>query len=398
MSESTPPQTQNGALTDAEKASFSDFSNYALGAAASTMSMLLNKTVQFLVEEVAEVDFATFSAEHSEPSLLVSLAFEVGATHPQVFMLRPQDAAVLCDLMMGGDGTAPPDELGEPQLSAVGEAFNQGFGNAANTLSTLMLRQVGITPPTIGVEPLSAFAPAQAMLGAGAFTLVRHQFKLEGLIEGHLYQLVPHDAARKLVELLVLAADDPEAAKAGAQASSASGLDYAEATVPRSPVADVPPAPAMSPSPLGGDLSYGVPEARPMLGGDLSYGATGGAMDLAMAAGAFPQQDPVAVKQAQFAPLTRQPSGEGISGLDLILDVALKVTVELGRTRLPIRDILDLGKGSVVELDKLAGEPVDMLVNGKLIAKGEVVVIDESFGIRLTEIVSPQERFNHLKL
>ena len=93
------------------------------------------------------------------------------------------------------------------------------------------------------------------------------------------------------------------------------------------------------------------------------------------------------------------PTGmEGISGLDLILDVPLKVTVELGRTRMQIRDVLDLGKGSVVELDKLAGEPVDMLVNGKLIAKGEVVVIDENFGIRVTDIVSPIERFNNLKL
>lgn len=398
MSESTPLQAHAGPLTDTEKASFSDFSNYALGAAASTMSMLFNKTVQFLVEEVAEADFAAFSAEHVEPSLLVSLAFEVGATHPQIFMLRPQDAAVLCDLMMGGDGTAPPESLGESQLSAVGEAFNQGFGNAANTLSTLMLRPVSITPPTLGVEPVGTFAAAQALAAGGPFTLVRHQFKLEGLIEGHLYQLVPHEAARKLVELLVLAADDPEAAKAGAQEAPAVVSDYAEATVPQSPVADMPPSSITSAPALAGDLSYGASSGASGLGGDLSYGPAAGGSDLAVAAGSFPQQDPVAVKQAQFAPLTRQPSGEGISGMDLILDVALKVTVELGRTRLPIRDILDLGKGSVVELDKLAGEPVDMLVNGKLIAKGEVVVIDESFGIRLTEIVSPQERFNHLKL
>jgi flagellar motor switch protein FliN/FliY len=84
--------------------------------------------------------------------------------------------------------------------------------------------------------------------------------------------------------------------------------------------------------------------------------------------------------------------GAGNTGLDLIMDVPLRVTVELGRTRMQIRDVLELGKGSVVELDKLAGEPVDLLVNGKLIARGEVVVIDENFGIRVTDIVSPAER------
>ncbi|MEB3285157.1 MAG: flagellar motor switch phosphatase FliY [Candidatus Sericytochromatia bacterium] len=394
MSEVTPPSTPEGPLTDPEKSSFSDFSNYALGAAASTMSMLLNKTVQFSVEEVSDADFAELSTTHAEPSLLVSLAFEVGEAHPTIFMMRPQDAAILCDLMMGGDGTSPVEELGEAQLSAVGEAFNQGFGNAANTLSTLMLRQVAVTPPNIAVEPLGNFSSAQNLFAGGALTLVRHQFKVEGLIDGSLYQLVPHEAARKLVELLVVAADNPDAAKAAASVDAS----YVEATVPRLDEAGPAPSPGAPPSQLGGDLSYGASTGGATLAGDLSLGGATGGADLAVAAGAFPQQDPVAVKQAQFAPLTRQPSGEGISGLDLILDVALKVTVELGRTRLPIRDILDLGKGSVVELDKLAGEPVDMLVNGKLIAKGEVVVIDESFGIRLTEIVSPQERFNHLKL
>lgn len=86
------------------------------------------------------------------------------------------------------------------------------------------------------------------------------------------------------------------------------------------------------------------------------------------------------------------PGGPGAQGLDLLMDVPLRVTVELGRTRMQIRDVLELGKGSVVELDKLAGEPVDLLVNGKLIARGEVVVIDENFGVRVTDIVSPAER------
>jgi len=86
-----------------------------------------------------------------------------------------------------------------------------------------------------------------------------------------------------------------------------------------------------------------------------------------------------------------------IQNLDFILDIPLKVSVELGRTRVIIKDLLQLGQGSVLELDKLAGEPLEVLVNGKLIARGEVVVVNEKFGIRLTDIISPLERIETLK-
>ena len=112
---------------------------------------------------------------------------------------------------------------------------------------------------------------------------------------------------------------------------------------------------------------------------------------------AKPLPQNVVVQPVQFAPLV--PSGATLNNtnIDLIMDVPLQVTVELGRTRKLIREILDLAAGSVVELDKLAGEPVDILVNGKLIAKGEVVVIDENFGVRVTDIVSPFERATNLQ-
>ncbi|MEB3222943.1 MAG: flagellar motor switch phosphatase FliY [Candidatus Sericytochromatia bacterium] len=388
MSESTPGGV-GGPLTEQERKSFSDLSNYALGAAASTMTMLLNKTVQLAVEDVGEADLDALGAEHPEPAVLVALDLQTGADHPHVFVMRAGDAAIVCDLMMGGDGSAPATELDDAQLSAIGEAFNQGLGNAANTLSTLMLRRVTITPPRVAVEALGAHAALRGLAAGGPLTLVRHRFSIEGLVDSVLLELVPHQSARDMVEILVLAADNPEAAQAAGQpqvaaspelapSSVSAWSETAESTVPRSAVADVLPSAAAS---VGGGLP---PLGDPGLA--------------AAMAGAFPQQDPVAVKSAQFAPLTRQPGGEGLSGLDLILDVTLKVSVELGRTRMQIREVLDLGKGSVVELDKLAGEPVDMLVNGKLIAKGEVVVIDENFGIRLTEIVSPQERFNGLNI
>lgn len=97
-----------------------------------------------------------------------------------------------------------------------------------------------------------------------------------------------------------------------------------------------------------------------------------------------------------FQPLGPGPAGSGSQDLDLILDIPVTLTVELGRTKIPIKDILQLAQGSVIELDALAGEPMDVLVNGCLIAQGEVVVVNEKFGIRLTDIVTPSERMRRL--
>ncbi len=105
----------------------------------------------------------------------------------------------------------------------------------------------------------------------------------------------------------------------------------------------------------------------------------------------------VGINPVKFPPLGESvPYGAG-SNISLLMDVPMTLTVELGRTRQLVRDILGLGEGSIIELDKLAGEPVDLLVNGKLIAKGEVVVIDENFGVRVTDIVSPAERVNKVQ-
>jgi flagellar motor switch protein FliN/FliY len=102
------------------------------------------------------------------------------------------------------------------------------------------------------------------------------------------------------------------------------------------------------------------------------------------------------VQSVQFPSLIPQATAQEQANIGLIMDVYMEMTVELGRTRKLIKEILGMGEGTIVELDKLAGEPVDILVNHKLIAKGEVVVIDENFGVRVTEIVSPIERMSDL--
>ena len=106
---------------------------------------------------------------------------------------------------------------------------------------------------------------------------------------------------------------------------------------------------------------------------------------------------PVADSRASlFEPLVPAPGATPVQDIELIMDIPVQLTVELGRTRIPIKHILQLAQGSVVELDALAGEPMDVLVNGYLIAQGEVVVVNDKFGIRLTDIVTPSERMRRL--
>jgi flagellar motor switch protein FliN/FliY len=105
---------------------------------------------------------------------------------------------------------------------------------------------------------------------------------------------------------------------------------------------------------------------------------------------------PGSVKRAQFAPLNPGIVSGGQGSMDMLLDVQLDLAVELGRTCVPVKDVLQFGPGSIVCLDKMAGEPVDVTVNGKLLARGEVVVVDESFGVRITEIVSQSERLSRI--
>lgn len=471
-------------LSDFERSTLAELGNMTMGAGAATLSMILNKVVNITNPEVGETTLDALAGEYQMPQVVVMVRYMLGNDYPIVFLLTPQDTAVICDLMMGGEGTAPSPEIGDMQLSAVGEAMNQMLGSAATAMSQFFSRPVSITPPSITFLPLGQVDAVAQALGVETVAKLDYRFTIDGLLDSTLMQVIPVSSAKKLVESLLLAADNPEAVaqqvaaeaaearRKAAQAEAAMAGDApeqapaaassvpqaepamagiapsqlaasavsagVEQTIPRSPLMDAPfptAAPGIAPSPLQ-EAAYMAPPTDPAFQAPAGYPPPGyapqgyppgypqqpgypqpgyqqapagypppgyppqpGYAPQGYAQGPSPfAADPVGVRQASFSPLANQTGMEHISGLDLIMDVPLRVTVELGRTRMQIRDVLDLGKGSVVELDKLVGEPVDMLVNGKLIAKGEVVVIDENFGIRVTDIVSPIERFNTLKI
>lgn len=346
---SPSPAGQN--LSDIEKDALGEIGNISMGTAATTLSVLLGRRVSITTPKVSISTLNEIKRQYPLPYLVIEVGYTHGLLGTNILAIREQDALIIADLMMGGDGTNPPSELNELYMSAVSESMNQMMGSTATSISTIFKKKVDIAPPKVNLLDFAVDTDITNVV-PGDEPLVRVSFRMEveDLIDSELMQILPLNVAKEMVENLMNAVQ---------QAPQAS------------------PSPASSPKPATPPptTTYAQPASTPK---------------------PQPAQN-IAVQPIQFAPL--KPAG--IPGADtnigLIMDVPLQITVELGRTRKLIRDILELTPGSVVELDKLAGEPVDVLVNGKLIAKGEVVVIDENFGVRITDIISPLERANNLQ-
>ena len=256
-------------------------------------------------------------------------------------------------------------------MSAVGESMNQMMGTVATSLSTMFNKKIDISPPKVNLIDFGNEEKVTEVVGTDE-PIVCTSFRMEvdGLIDSEIMQILPVEVAKEMVESLTNGStEEPEPEPAPAAAPP--------------PPPPPPPQPAAAPPPPAAAPAQQMapPVMAPPPGGGYGYG-----MPMQGMAANIP------VQPAQFTPLNMQPVQVNDANIGLILDVPLSVTVELGRTNKSIKDILELTNGSIVELDKLAGEPVDINVNGKFLAKGEVVVIDENFGVRITEIASPAER------
>ncbi len=349
-------------LSDMEKDALGEIGNISMGSAATTLSILLGRRVSITTPRVSISSLSAIQEQYPIPYLVIEVGYTQGIVGTNLLAMREQDALIIADLMMGGDGSNPPTELNELYMSAVGEAMNQMMGSTATSMSTVFKKKIDIAPPKVNVIDFAVDSSITGTIPAEE-PIVRVSFRMEveDLIDSEIMQIISVNVAKEMVESLMNAVQPATSQTAAAVAAPAPAPRAAAA-----PQQQADPAPT-----YGQPLAMAKPQAQP--------------------------QPNVPVQPVQFAPL--KPSGIPVidPNIALIMDVPLQVTVELGRTRKLIREILELSPGSVVELDKLAGEPVDILVNGKLIAKGEVVVIDENFGVRVTDIVSPIERASNLQ-
>ncbi|SHK34234.1 flagellar motor switch protein FliN/FliY [Selenomonas ruminantium] len=359
-------------LTDIEKDALGEIGNISMGSAATTLSVLLGHKVNITTPSVSVSSMSIIQEKYPMPYLIVEVGYTIGIDGNNVLAIQAQDAAIIADLMMGGDGTNPDTEINEIAMSAVGESMNQMMGTVATSLSTMFNKKIDISPPKVNLIDFGSEDKVSEVLGqTEPIVCTSFRMEVDGLIDSEIMQILPVEVAKEMVESLTNGSqEEPEPEPAAAP--------------PPPPAAAPAPAPAAAaaPPPMAAPAQQMAPPVMPPPAG--GYGGYGMPMQ-GMASN-------IPVQPAQFTPLNMQPVQVNDANIGLILDVPLSVTVELGRTNKSIKEILELTNGSIVELDKLAGEPVDINVNGKFLAKGEVVVIDENFGVRITEIASPAER------
>ncbi len=358
-----------GDMLNAEEAdALGEIANISMGTAATTLSILVNNRVDITTPTVTTISIDDLSREQPTPCVFIHISYVKGLEGKNILILKEDDVKVITDLMMGGDGTNVDNELSELHLSAICEAMNQMMGSAATSMSSMINDTVDISPPTATRVDLAENIKGELEgLVESSFVQVAFHMEIGDLVDSQIMQLYPVDFARRVYRQFAGISDEPEPAPAPA---------------PEPAPAQAAPPPAAAPAPEP------VPQAAPAAAAPPPMQAAPPPMMAPPPMYGYPPQD-YNIQPAQFQSFMAPPDLSGIApeNIDLIMDVPLEVTVELGRTSKSIKEILDFSPGTIIELDKLAGEPIDVLVNGKFVAKGEVVVIEESFGIRVTEII-----------
>lgn len=342
-------------LTDEDKDALGEIGNISMGTAATTLFTLLGQKVTITTPKVRETNFEEIAKQTSDRVVTIVINYRMGIDGLNLLVINERDVKVITDLMMGGDGSNVSDELTDLHLSAISEAMNQMIGSSSTSLSEMLGHKIDISPPEAFYDTLDKFDVSVYNIAPDAnIVSVSFRITIGDLVDSEIMQIMPVEWAKAMVQRL-LGKSTEQAVPPVEKAPQKAAPPQAEKTVSRTPAPDY-------------QEDYPEPAAnRP--------------------------STPVNAQPLQFNSFDEGANlGNYHSDIALIRDVPLEITVELGRTVKRISEILDFSPGTVVELDKLVGESLDINANGKLIAKGEVVVVDENYGIRITEIVMPDKR------
>ncbi|WP_099301055.1 flagellar motor switch phosphatase FliY [Bacillus sp. Marseille-P3800] len=344
-------------LTPMEQDTIGEIGNISFGSSATALSTLLNQKVDITTPTLSSINKATLNDLFPHPHVVVYVDYTEGFEGSNLFVITIKDAAIIADLMLGGSGENPNEELTEMHLSAVQEAMNQMMGSASTSMSTLFNRRVDISPPRVQIVDFKEKERPDYVPDGDHLIAISFSLKVGHLIDSKLLQIIGVPFGKSYAQALL--------GESQAPSSENDGVVEAKQV-------------EREPSPVREESVNTID--RPAQSQRK----------------AMTEKEHV-VEKAIFSNFEKPslPTSE-MKNLDMLLDIPLEVKVELGRTKKTIQEILSISQGSIIELDKLAGEPVDVRVNDRLIAKGEVVVIDENFGVRITDIVSKKERINHL--
>lgn len=366
-----------------EQDALGEIGNISFGSSATALSALLGQKVDITTPSISMINRNRLDEEFPHPYVAIQVEYTIGLKGVNLLVIKQSDAAIIADLMLGGDGLNPKPELGEIQLSAVQEAMNQMMGSAATSMSTIFNQKVDISPPSIDLMNIAQDEGKDNIPDDDFLVRVSFRLRIGELIDSNIMQLLPLNFSKKIVKSLMGETDEEEAS--AAVEAVAQPTQPASEPVQQQVQQQMQQPPVQQQQPVYQQPMYEQPayQQPPMYQQPVYQ---------------MPPQQQVNVQTAQFASFEQANLSQQESrNLNMLLDIPLQVTVELGRTKRSVKEILDLSSGSIIELDKLAGEPVDILVNSRLIAKGEVVVIDENFGVRITDILSQADRLNNLR-
>jgi len=382
-------------LNEVERDAVGEVANISMGSSATTLYSLVNRKVNITTPVVSMVQWQNVIEDYEKPCVFIQIHYTAGLDGTNILVLKESDVKIITDLMMGGDGTNTEGELTELHLSAISEAMNQMMGASATSLSTMLGTMIDISPPDANLLDLAEVqngAEISSFLG-GTFVKIAFSMQIGDLVDSTIMQLYPVEFAKRIVKTFLeqSSGEEPEPEPAPTPAASAPAQDYSSAQNPNMGQMNMGMGqPDMNQMNMGMgqmNMGMGMPQmGMPQMGMGMNMGMGMPQMGMGMNMGmGMPQMSVQPASFQSFAGNTAQ--GQGHENIGLIMDVPLNVTVELGRTSKSISEILDFSPGTIIELDKIAGEPIDILVNGKFVAKGEVVVIEESFAVRVTEII-----------
>ena len=370
--------------------------NISMGSAATAVSELLNAKVWITTPQVSVVKAADLNYDRLEPAICVKIDYVSGISGQNMMVLKQDDVQLILNQLMGNPLVVSPDfEFDEMNISAVSEVMNQMMGASATALSDLLGISVDISTPTPYLIEQTNFCQLAELDPDETIVAVTFNLSVDGVMNSEFMSVMSVDLAKSLSDKMIekFHGDEAEAqpAKQPAPAPAAQPAPAAPQSAPAP--APQPAAPAPQPDPAQGmaQPQQPAPGAYPYPPqGQPAYPGYGYQNQYA-AYGAYPPPvPPVNIQNAQLHQFDAMDFGlptDQQDNLKLLMGVPLEISVEIGTAKRKVKDILEFTQGTIIELERQAGAPVDVVVNGNLIARGDVVVIDDNFAVRITEIV-----------
>ena len=343
--------------------------NISMGTAATAMSTILNTKVNITTPRIETIGVDAFEFAYLEPVIGVLINYVEGIEGANVLLLQESDMKKILSQLFDME-TSDDIEFDEISKSAIGEIMNQMMGAAAGALASFLGKVVNISPPILlDTTNKSSIRELFSLKGENLVS-IKFNLSIEGLVESEFISAMEPSLAREIV----------------AMSMGASGMDDEEEEAAPPPPVQPPP---VQQAPVQPETAYQPPPQAPQA--PQAEPTRVVRNDPPPAAYAPPQQ-PVQVNPYEYRQLGVDHN-VNIPGdnLDLLMSVPIQITVELGKTRKKIKDIAELTLGNIVELDRQAGDQVDVIANGRLIARGDVVVVDDNYSVKITEIIKVRE-------